>query len=122
MAAARADPTSISRWAAPRSLGPTQTRAEAPRLVGGLPAQNAFLGHPHVSAYCASDYMASLASAAVPTLILLRHGQSEWNEKDLFTGWIDVDLTATGRGGGPRPAAGPWPPPASSPPSCTPRC
>lgn len=32
----------------------------------------------------------------MPTLILLRHGQSEWNEKDLFTGWIDVDLTARG--------------------------
>jgi 2,3-bisphosphoglycerate-dependent phosphoglycerate mutase len=32
----------------------------------------------------------------VPTLILLRHGQSEWNEKDLFTGWIDVDLTPRG--------------------------
>jgi 2,3-bisphosphoglycerate-dependent phosphoglycerate mutase len=32
----------------------------------------------------------------VPTLILLRHGQSEWNEKDLFTGWIDVDLTERG--------------------------
>lgn len=30
------------------------------------------------------------------TLILLRHGQSEWNEKDLFTGWIDVDLTPRG--------------------------
>jgi 2,3-bisphosphoglycerate-dependent phosphoglycerate mutase len=32
----------------------------------------------------------------VPTLILLRHGQSEWNDRDLFTGWIDVDLTARG--------------------------
>jgi 2,3-bisphosphoglycerate-dependent phosphoglycerate mutase len=32
----------------------------------------------------------------VPTLILLRHGQSEWNEQDLFTGWTDVDLTAKG--------------------------
>ena len=32
----------------------------------------------------------------MPTLILLRHGQSQWNEKDLFTGWIDVDLTARG--------------------------
>jgi 2,3-bisphosphoglycerate-dependent phosphoglycerate mutase len=30
------------------------------------------------------------------TLILLRHGQSEWNEKNLFTGWHDVDLTAKG--------------------------
>ncbi|PRB69552.1 phosphoglyceromutase [Arthrobacter sp. MYb213] len=31
------------------------------------------------------------------TLILLRHGQSEWNEKNLFTGWYDVNLTAKGR-------------------------
>ncbi len=31
------------------------------------------------------------------TLILLRHGQSEWNEKNLFTGWVDVALTAKGR-------------------------
>jgi 2,3-bisphosphoglycerate-dependent phosphoglycerate mutase len=31
------------------------------------------------------------------TLVLLRHGQSEWNEKNLFTGWVDVDLTELGR-------------------------
>ena len=31
------------------------------------------------------------------TLILLRHGESEWNAKNLFTGWVDVDLTNTGR-------------------------
>jgi 2,3-bisphosphoglycerate-dependent phosphoglycerate mutase len=30
------------------------------------------------------------------TLVLLRHGESEWNDKNLFTGWVDVDLTATG--------------------------
>jgi len=30
------------------------------------------------------------------TLILLRHGESEWNAKNLFTGWVDVDLTASG--------------------------
>jgi 2,3-bisphosphoglycerate-dependent phosphoglycerate mutase len=29
-------------------------------------------------------------------LILLRHGQSTWNEKNLFTGWVDVDLTEAG--------------------------
>ena len=29
-------------------------------------------------------------------LILLRHGQSTWNEENLFTGWVDVDLTAKG--------------------------
>jgi 2,3-bisphosphoglycerate-dependent phosphoglycerate mutase len=30
------------------------------------------------------------------TLILLRHGESAWNSKNLFTGWIDVDLTSRG--------------------------
>ena len=30
------------------------------------------------------------------TLILLRHGESDWNQKDLFTGWVDVDLTPFG--------------------------
>jgi 2,3-bisphosphoglycerate-dependent phosphoglycerate mutase len=31
------------------------------------------------------------------TLLLLRHGESEWNAKNLFTGWVDVDLTEKGR-------------------------
>ena len=30
------------------------------------------------------------------TLVLVRHGQSEWNLKNLFTGWTDVDLTKQG--------------------------
>ncbi|GAA0817672.1 phosphoglyceromutase [Spirilliplanes yamanashiensis] len=32
----------------------------------------------------------------VGTLVLLRHGESEWNAKNLFTGWVDVDLTEKG--------------------------
>jgi len=32
----------------------------------------------------------------MPTLVLLRHGESEWNEKNLFTGWVDCDLTSKG--------------------------
>ena len=32
----------------------------------------------------------------MPTLILLRHGQSRWNLEDRFTGWVDVDLTPEG--------------------------
>jgi 2,3-bisphosphoglycerate-dependent phosphoglycerate mutase len=31
------------------------------------------------------------------TLILLRHGESEWNAKNLFTGWVDVALSDAGR-------------------------
>jgi 2,3-bisphosphoglycerate-dependent phosphoglycerate mutase len=38
----------------------------------------------------------------VATLILLRHGESDWNQKNLFTGWVDVDLTAAGEAEGRR--------------------
>jgi 2,3-bisphosphoglycerate-dependent phosphoglycerate mutase len=37
-------------------------------------------------------------NATVPhTLVLLRHGQSRWNLENLFTGWVDVDLSDQGR-------------------------
>ncbi|HTK35413.1 MAG TPA: 2,3-diphosphoglycerate-dependent phosphoglycerate mutase [Caulobacteraceae bacterium] len=32
----------------------------------------------------------------MPVLALLRHGQSQWNLENRFTGWVDVDLTAQG--------------------------
>ncbi|CAB5031020.1 MAG: phosphoglyceromutase [Actinobacteria bacterium] len=35
-------------------------------------------------------------SNAPYTLVLLRHGESTWNAKNLFTGWVDVDLTEKG--------------------------
>lgn len=35
--------------------------------------------------------------AAHASLVLLRHGESEWNSRNLFTGWVDVDLTEAGR-------------------------
>ncbi|GAB3871766.1 phosphoglyceromutase [Terrabacter terrigena] len=34
------------------------------------------------------------------TLVLVRHGESDWNAKNLFTGWVDVDLTDKGRAEG----------------------
>jgi 2,3-bisphosphoglycerate-dependent phosphoglycerate mutase len=34
----------------------------------------------------------------VPTLVLIRHGQSAWNLENRFTGWWDVDLTEKGVG------------------------
>ena len=30
------------------------------------------------------------------TLVLMRHGESEWNKKNLFTGWVDVPLSEKG--------------------------
>ena len=33
----------------------------------------------------------------MPTLVLIRHGQSAWNLENRFTGWWDVDLTEKGR-------------------------
>ena len=32
----------------------------------------------------------------MPTLVLLRHGLSEWNARNLFTGWVDVPLSGAG--------------------------
>ena len=32
----------------------------------------------------------------MPTLVMLRHGQSVWNLENRFTGWVDVDLSAQG--------------------------
>jgi len=37
-----------------------------------------------------------LKEAVIPSLALLRHGQSQWNLENRFTGWVDVDLTAEG--------------------------
>ena len=33
----------------------------------------------------------------MPHLILVRHGQSEWNLEKRFTGWVDINLTAQGK-------------------------
>ncbi|HEY3520287.1 MAG TPA: histidine phosphatase family protein, partial [Rhodanobacteraceae bacterium] len=33
----------------------------------------------------------------MPTLVLIRHGQSQWNKENRFTGWADVDLSELGR-------------------------
>ena len=41
-------------------------------------------------------------SNAPYTLVLLRHGESEWNAKNLFTGWVDVPLNDKGRTEAPR--------------------
>ncbi len=34
---------------------------------------------------------------AVTKLVLVRHGESEWNKENRFTGWTDVELSDKGR-------------------------
>lgn len=41
--------------------------------------------------------METLMADNTMQLVLIRHGESEWNKLNLFTGWMDVDLTDTGR-------------------------
>ena len=33
----------------------------------------------------------------MPKIVLLRHGESIWNKENLFTGWVDVDLSDQGK-------------------------
>jgi 2,3-bisphosphoglycerate-dependent phosphoglycerate mutase len=42
--------------------------------------------------------MSPVATQPPGKLVLLRHGQSQWNLENLFTGWTDVDLTEAGMG------------------------
>lgn len=45
----------------------------------------------------AGSDLAARLERMVYTLVLLRHGQSDWNQKNLFTGWVDVRLSDLGR-------------------------
>ena len=42
---------------------------------------------------------AAQAEEAAYKLVLLRHGESQWNLEKRFTGWSDIDLTDKGRAG-----------------------
>jgi len=60
-------------------------------IVRSFRARSAVMGRAN------ADNTAHEKITPMPTLILLRHGESQWNEKNLFTGWVDVDLTDKGR-------------------------
>ena len=75
------------------------SRCEVRSCSGACPLRHSGRGH----------YRSGRMLPVPYTLVLLRHGQSEWNLKNLFTGWVDVDLTEQGRDearrGGTRPRA-----------------
>jgi 2,3-bisphosphoglycerate-dependent phosphoglycerate mutase len=56
-------------------------------LSGGMPCDPA--GPPY--------HLADYGEGSLYTLVLLRHGESEWNRQNRYTGWCDVDLTDAGR-------------------------
>lgn len=47
--------------------------------------------------YIPHPYAGDMTDNVKMTLVLLRHGESQWNKENLFTGWTDVDLSDTGR-------------------------
>ena len=76
-------------------IGAGAAAAMAAALVGCASGSGGAAGSDSASATSAPA--ASGAAAETMTLVLLRHGESEWNKANLFTGWTDVDLSEAGR-------------------------
>jgi 2,3-bisphosphoglycerate-dependent phosphoglycerate mutase len=83
----------ITKTVPARSLPPVTTKV----LSSGHPAHHFMSGgmpcDPAPSPFSLAEY----GEQSLYTLILLRHGESEWNHKNFYTGWCDVDLTERGK-------------------------
>ena len=69
---------------------PTVTKSLHPAhhfIAGGMPCDP----------ICPPYHLAEYGEESLYTLILLRHGESEWNKQNRYTGWCDVNLTEAGR-------------------------
>ena len=69
-----------------------------------MPALTVAAGNPVLARLRASrantsarERLAGMGLSSPATLVLVRHGESQWNALNLFTGWVDVDLTEKGR-------------------------
>jgi Histidine phosphatase superfamily (branch 1) len=87
----------------PVSLGRTPRSMVASRRRGGADEASSQLNHIlHGGALIPSDpvpppfQLANFGEESLYTLVLLRHGESEWNSSNKYTGWCDVELTKKG--------------------------
>ena len=91
-------------WMRPEKINSSQARLEAtpaaarallnlfftdPYLPPGTPLLELALQYKAKSEYAKVGFMK-------PKLILMRHGKSSWNERNLFTGWVDIPLSEKG--------------------------
>lgn len=77
----------------PEVLDPKVYKLKKIPRVGTNPVDDFFLYVPQSQE---TSVIKTLSRTRMAKLVLIRHGQSEWNEKNLFTGWVDVKLSATG--------------------------
>jgi hypothetical protein len=84
----------------PRSYAAAKARRDSIPAIPQIHATNA----PHIlsgGTPCETPpppfRLADYGEESLYTLVLLRHGESEWNYQNRYTGWCDVDLTEEGR-------------------------
>src|SRR6186997_478544 len=84
---------------------PSPTSPSAPARGRSRPARRAARIASRSTTSCCASKRSSAPPRSTPAaprsgnvhkLVLLRHGQSTWNEENRFTGWTDVDLSAKG--------------------------
>ena len=79
-------------------IGAGATAAMAAALAGcSSSSASAASASESAAVSAASPSAASSGVADTMTLVIIRHGESEWNKDNLFTGWTDVDLSEAGR-------------------------
>ena len=80
-------------------IGAGATAAMAAALAGCSSGSASAASSSGSAASLAASASAAPSGAAADTmtLVIIRHGESEWNKANLFTGWTDVDLSEAGR-------------------------
>ena len=51
----------------------------------------------HMHFHSSLLFRARLTKMAKYSVVMIRHGESEWNQQNLFCGWFDADLSDAGR-------------------------